>query len=170
MSGCGCGCGTGAGPTAAPPHSTPCWSTESGSHGEAAPLTWSYHRPSTKGFSELLIRDSRFRADTPGTWPAQICSMRTRRWATVTRKPSTCGGGTENRVRAATQTARGGWGPRHGDRPAHHCPSRPRPWPQHTSPGSCQVLPTPSRDTRDGEPCSRGNKAQQRGQRGRQTA
>lgn len=47
------------------------------------------HRSSRQGLSELLIRDSRLRAETPGTWPAQTCSMRTRRCAMETRKPAT---------------------------------------------------------------------------------
>lgn len=38
---------------------------------------------------ELLNKDSRFSAETPGTWPAQICSMRTRRCAAAARKLST---------------------------------------------------------------------------------
>jgi hypothetical protein len=48
------------------------------------------HGSSSRGLSELLSRDNRLRAETPGTWPAQICNMRTRRCAMVARKSSTC--------------------------------------------------------------------------------
>ncbi|KAB1270152.1 hypothetical protein Cadr_000017514 [Camelus dromedarius] len=66
----------------------------------------------------LLSRDSRFRAETPGTWPAQICSMRTRRCAMVVRKPSTCRGRAEKSGEAACSPYSGqfrglperGWG------------------------------------------------------------
>ena len=41
------------------------------------------------GFSGLLSKDSRLSAEMPGRWPAQICSMRTRRCAREARKLST---------------------------------------------------------------------------------
>lgn len=93
------------------------------------------HRSSGKGFSEVCIRDSRFRAETPGTWPAQICSMRTRRCAMVARKPSTCRERAESSGEAApggspallTQSSCTGCprgaGDRDGDCCAHHRPS-----------------------------------------------
>lgn len=121
------------------------------------------HTSSRAGFSELLSRDSRFRAETPGTWPAQICSMRTRRWATVARKPSTCRGraedrGEANRARAAAQAAKGGPG---SDTTAHHgqAPVRSTPHPAASNCSGLQSLQTPSRDTTGDGPSSRGNKA-----------
>lgn len=49
----------------------------------------SAHSSLDGGLSGLLSKDIRFSAETPGTWPAQICSMRTRRCAMVARKLST---------------------------------------------------------------------------------
>lgn len=112
---------------------------------------WRLHTSSRKGFSELRISDSRFRADTPGTWPAQICSMRTRRCAMVARKPSTCRGRAESSGESASwrqpcspssetlhRLPEGSWGPGCGDSSVHHGPSWPCPRPRHTSPSSFQ--------------------------------
>lgn len=136
------------------------------------------HRSSWKGFSELRISDSRFRAEIPGTWPAQICRMRTRRCAMVARKSSTCRGRTESRDEAPPRLQpcspysepphrlpQGSQGPRRGDSPAHCGPSWPCPslsmahlTKQLPTTSAYGVLQTPSRGTRDDGPCSKGNK------------
>lgn len=43
-----------------------------------------------QGYSsmELFIKELKKRAETPGTWPAQICNIRSSRWAVATRIPS----------------------------------------------------------------------------------
>lgn len=53
------------------------------------------------GLSGCLSKGSRFSAEKPDTWPAQICSMRTRRCAVVARKLST--------FREKQRAIRGGW-------------------------------------------------------------
>lgn len=53
------------------------------------------------GLSGFLSKDSRLSAETPGTWPAQICSTRTRRCAMAARKLST--------FREEQRTAVRGW-------------------------------------------------------------